>query len=263
MGEIIAIVSGKGGVGKTTAAAHIGAALAEKGKKVALIDADMGLRNLDIALGAENRIVYDVADVVDGVCELSEALLSDEVYENLYFIPSPQTRSSKCISDEDFAGLCKKMSEDFDYVIIDGPAGIGTGFLRAANAADKAIVVTGAYMSALRDADRSIFCLEKEGMNNISLLINSMRVDLVSEGVMADADYCLDVLGVRLVGIIPYDELIMKNASKGELVIKEPESVAATAFLNVAGRLMGEDIPIADFTPKKKRRFFFFKKHRK
>lgn len=263
MGEIIVIVSGKGGVGKTTAAAHIGAAFAEKGKKVALIDADMGLRNLDIALGAENRIVYDLADVIDGVCELSEALLKDDNFENLYFIPSPQTRNSKCITDEDFEGFCKRLSEEFDYVVIDGPAGVGSGFLRAVKAADKVIVVTGAYMSALRDADRSIFCLEKEGINSIYLLINAMRPELVSDGTLANADYCLDMLGVELIGIIPYDELIIKNASRGMLVTKEPENVAATAFSNVAGRLMGESIPIADFAPKKKKRFFIFNKRRK
>lgn len=258
MGEVIAVVSGKGGVGKTTAVANIGAMLAEQGKKVLLIDADMGLRNLDITLGAENRIVYDVADVIDGVCNEEDAIIDIDNHEGLYFIPSPQTRNADCISIEDFLGFCRSASEKYDYVIVDGPAGIGEGFFKTISGADVAIVVAQGYMTSLRDADKTISFLEKNGIDDISVLINAVRPDLVEKGIMLDMDYILDVLGTRLLGIIPEDIKLLEMSSQHKLAKDSP---AAQAFLNTAKRLMGEEIPIMDFSPeKKKRRILFWKK---
>lgn len=259
MGEVIAVVSGKGGVGKTTAVANIGAKLAEQEKKVLLIDADMGLRNLDITLGAENRIVYDVADVLDGVCDEEDAIIKIDNYDNLYFIPSPQTRNADCISVDDFLGFCKREAEKYDYVIVDGPAGIGEGFLKAISGADWAIVVAQGYMTSLRDADKTISFLEKEGISEILVLINAVRPDLVEKGIMLDMDYILDVLGTRLLGIIPEDIKLLEMSSQHKLVEGSP---AAQAFLNTAKRLMGEEVPIMDFSPKKKKRRLFFWKNK-
>ena len=164
MGEVIVVVSGKGGVGKTTVAANIGAALSGCAKSVVLVDADMGLRNLDIAVGVENKIVYDIADVLDEVCDVKTAVVSVDSCEGLNFIPSPQTRNSQSITPEKFSELCTELAKSYDYVIVDGPAGVGDGFLKIIKSANKAIVVTQGYMSALRDADRTISLLEKEGI---------------------------------------------------------------------------------------------------
>ncbi len=260
MGEVIAVVSGKGGVGKTTAVANIGVALASLGKRILLIDADMGLRNLDIALGVENRIVYDVADVLDGVCDTETAVLKVDGYENLYFIPSPQTRNSSCVSEDNFKEFCRDMAKDYDFVIIDGPAGVGTGFFKAICGADSVIVVAQGFMASLRDADRTIGFLEKEGVENFFVLINAISPELVEKGIMLDADYILDVLGTKLLGIVADDVKVLEYASKKELVATKEDSLAGTAFLNIAKRLLGESIPIMEFEQKKKRRKWFFKR---
>lgn len=259
MGEVIAVVSGKGGVGKTTAVANIGAALASLGRRVLLIDADMGLRNLDIALGAENRIVYDVADVLDGVCDAETAVLEIVEYKGLHFLPSPQTRNESCVLEDSFADFCRKMAEDYDFVLIDGPAGVGTGFLKAIRGADRAIVVAQGFMSSLRDADRTVSFLEKEGISEFFVIINSMRPELVEKGIMLDADYILDVLGTKLLGIVADDEKVLEYASKRELAAGKEDSLAGTAFLNIAKRILGEDIPIMEFEQKKKRKRWFFR----
>lgn len=259
MGEVIAVVSGKGGVGKTTVAANIGAALALLKKRVLLVDADMGLRNLDIALGAESETVYDTADVLDGVCDISEAVIKIKEIEGLYFISSPQTRSSSCISDESFWELCKELKESYDFVIIDGPAGIGEGFFKAAGGADTAIVVAQGYTASLRDADRTVDILEKNGIAKIFVLINSVRPELIEKGIMFNLDYILDVLGTELIGIIPEDMKLLGNVKK--LAATEDESVSKEAFFNTARRLLGEKVPVAEFnTEKRKKRRFFIRR---
>ncbi len=262
MGEVIAVVSGKGGVGKTTAVAHIGAALAALGKRVLLVDADMGLRNLDIALGAENIIVYDVADVIDGVCDADTATVKIEGHNELYFIPSPQTRNENCISNESFSEFCRRMAESYDYVLIDGPAGVGNGFFKVVGGADRAMVVAQGFTASLRDADRTIDFLEKEGIKEFFVLINSMRPELVEKGIMLDADFILDVLGTKLLGIVPEDLKILEYASKKELAFGKEDSVSSVAYSNIAKRLLGEQVPIMDFNTRnnKKRKWLFWKK---
>lgn len=258
MGEVIAVVSGKGGVGKTTAVANIGAALAALNKRVLLIDADMGLRNLDIALGAENAIVYDIADVIDEVCGLDEAVLKIDGYEDLYFIPSPQTRSETCVSDEAFLNFCTEVKDSYDYILIDGPAGVGSGFLKIIKASNSAIVVAQGFMASLRDADRTISFLEKEGVKNIRVLINSMRPELVKKGIMLDVDYILDVLGTSLLGIVPDDDMILEYQSKRMLALGKEDCKASVAYSNIAKRILGESIPIMEFEENKKRKKWFF-----
>ena len=260
MGEVIAVVSGKGGVGKTTAVANIGAALASLGKRVLLIDADMGLRNLDIALGTENRIVYDVADVLDGVCDTDTAVLEIEGCTGLYFLPSPQTRNETCVLEDGFADFCRDMAKSYDFVLIDGPAGVGAGFFKAIRGADSAIVIAQGFMPSLRDADRTVGFLEKEGIEKFSVVINSMRPELVKKGIMLDADYILDVLGTKLLGIVIDDEKLLEYASKKELAATKEDSLAGIAFLNIAKRILGESVPIMEFEQKKKRKRWFFKK---
>lgn len=260
MGEVIVVVSGKGGVGKTTVTANVGAALAEMGKRVLLIDADMGLRNLDITLGVENQIVYDVADVLDGICSLEAATVKNEKLESLHFIPAPQSRGGDCVAPEALEEFCRKMSEKYDYILIDGPAGVGAGFLKILKSADKAIVVTQAFMAAVRDADRTVSYLEKENIKEIFVLINSISSQLVDKGVMLDADYIMDVLGIKLIGIIPYDEKVMAAAGKGELVAVGEKCDACVAFSNVAARICGEKVPIMEFSKEKKKKFSLFKK---
>lgn len=259
MGEVIAVVSGKGGVGKTTVVAHLGAKLAEQGKKVLLIDADMGLRNLDIALGAENRIVYDIADVLENVCSEDEAIIEIEDYPGLFFVPSPQTRTADCITEEDLSGFCRDMAEKYDFVIVDGPAGIGDGFLKTISGADRAIVVAQGYMASLRDADKTISFLEKKNLSEIAVVINAVRPDFVKQGIMLDMDYILDVLGTKLLGIIPEDIELLKMSGECNIANDSP---AAQAFFNTAKRIMGEEVPIMDFTPKKKKRRFLFRKNK-
>lgn len=264
MGEVIAVVSGKGGAGKTTVAANIGAALALLKKRVLLVDADMGLRNLDIALGAESETVYDTADVLDGVCDISEAVIKIKEIEELYFISSPQTRSSSCISNESFWELCKELKNSYDFVIIDGPAGIGDGFFKATGAADTAIVVAQGYTASLRDADRTVDILEKNGMSKIFVLVNSVRPELIEKGIMFNLDYIIDVLGTELIGIIPEDIKLFGNAKK--LAVSDDEAVSKEAFFNTARRLLGEKVPAAEFNKeknKRKKRRFFIRRNKK
>ena len=266
MGEVIAVVSGKGGVGKTTAVANIGAALASLGKRVLLVDADMGLRNLDIALGTENEIVYDVADVLEGVCDISDAVIAIKSIDGLYFIPSPQTRNSSCILNDSFKAFCMDMANSYDFVIVDGPAGVGEGFFKAISGANRAVVVAQGYMPSLRDADRTIDFLEKQGITEISVLINSMRPELVEKGIMQNADYILDVLGTSLLGIIPEDFKLLGSASEKKIAVLDEEAISKEAFLNTARRLLGESVPIAEFNQekhkKKKKRFFMWRRNK-
>lgn len=243
MGEVIVVTSGKGGVGKTTTTANIGAGLALTGKKVVLVDADIGLRNLDVVMGLENRIVYDLVDVVEEVCRLKQALIKDKRYDSLYLLPAAQTKDKNAVSPQQMQDLCKQLKEQFDFVIIDCPAGIEQGFKNAIAGAERAIVVTVPEVSSVRDADRIIGLLSAHELPNPQLVINRLRIDMVRRGDMMNIEDTMDILGVDLLGVVPDDESIVIATNRGEPVLNDNKSMAGQAFKNIAGRILGEDIP--------------------
>lgn len=244
MGDVIVITSGKGGVGKTTTTANLGTGFALLGKKVVLVDADIGLRNLDVVMGLENRIVYDLVDVVEGNCRLKQALIRDKRYESLYLLPAAQTRDKNAVNPEQMKELCSELVQEFDYVIIDCPAGIEQGFKNAIAGASQAVIVTTPEVSAVRDADRIIGLLESEGKHNPKLVINRIRPSMVKKGDMMDIDDIIDILAIDLLGIIPEDEYIIISTNRGEPAVTNPVSTASTAYKNIVRRLMGENVPL-------------------
>ena len=246
MSEVIVITSGKGGVGKTTTVANLGTALSFENKKTVVVDADIGLRNLDVVMGLENRIVYDIVDVVEGTCKLKQALIKDKRFENLYLLPAAQTRDKNAVSEHQMEDLCEKLKESFDYIIIDCPAGIEQGFKNAIAGANSAIVVTTPEVSAIRDADRIIGLLEAEGIAKKELLINKLRVDMVRRGDMMSVEDVTEILAIPLLGVIPDDEQVVIATNQGEAVIGE-SGVAGQAYSNICQRILGEEIPIPDF----------------
>ncbi len=246
MGEVYVITSGKGGVGKTTATANIGTSLAMHGKKVVLVDADIGLRNLDVVMGLENRIVYDIVDVVEGVCRLRQALIKDKRYDGLFLLPAAQTRDKTAVSPAQMQELCERLKEEFDFVLIDCPAGIEQGFKNAIAGADKAIVVTTPEISAVRDADRIIGLLEAAELRNPKLVINRIKVEMVKKGDMMNTDDMIDILAIDLLGVVPDDESIVISTNKGEPAVGDERSMAGKAFSNIALRILGEKVPFLD-----------------
>lgn len=243
MGEVIVVTSGKGGVGKTTTTANIGTGLAIEGKKVVVVDADIGLRNLDVVMGLENRIVYDIVDVVDGVCRLRQALIKDKRYDGLFLLPAAQTKDKNSVSPKQMQDLATELKEMFDYVIIDCPAGIEQGFKNAIAGADKAIVVTTPEISAVRDADRIIGLLEAAELRNPQLIINRIRIDMVRRGDMMNIDDMIDILAIDLLGVVPDDEFIVISTNRGEPAVTDEKSLAGKAYRNITKRIMGESIP--------------------
>ncbi len=246
MEKVIVITSGKGGVGKTTSTANLGTGLAMAGKKVVLIDTDIGLRNLDVVLGLENRIVYDLVDVVEGTCKLKQALIRDKRYDGLYLLPAAQTRNKMAVSPEQMKELVEELEKEFDFVLIDCPAGIERGFKNAVAGAKAAIVVTVPEVSSVRDADRIIGLLSSSGIEDVRLLINRIRPDLVRKGDMLAIDDTLEILGIELIGVVPEDETIFRSSNLGEPAVVDDASLAGKAYRNVTARIMGEDIPIMD-----------------
>ncbi|WP_426448669.1 septum site-determining protein MinD [Paenibacillus sp. S-38] len=245
MGEAIVITSGKGGVGKTTTSANIGTALALQGKKVVMVDTDIGLRNLDVVMGLENRIIYDLIDVAEGRCRLPQALVKDKRFDELYMLPAAQTKDKSAITPEAVRQIVLELKRDFDYVIIDCPAGIEQGFKNAVAGADKAIVVTTPENAAVRDADRIIGLLEKEpGVESPKLVINRIRPNMVKKGEMLDIDEICSVLAIDLLGIVPDDEYVIKAANIGEPTVMNPNSRAAIAYRNIARRMLGDTVPL-------------------
>ncbi|MCF6096597.1 septum site-determining protein MinD [Thermovorax subterraneus] len=245
MGQVIVVTSGKGGVGKTTTTANIGTGLALlKHRKVVMIDADIGLRNLDVVMGLENRIVYDLVDVVQGVCRLKQALIRDKRFENLYLLPAAQTKDKTAVSPEQMKNLCDQLKEEFDYVLVDCPAGIEQGFKNAIAGAEKAIIVTTPEVSAVRDADRVIGLLEAAGFEEPQLIINRIRPDMVKRGDMMDIDDIIDILAIDLLGVIPEDERIVISTNRGEPAVADESSKAGQAYRNVTRRLEGENVPL-------------------
>lgn len=247
MGVAYVITSGKGGVGKTTTTANLGTALANLGKKVVVVDADTGLRNLDVVMGLENRIVYDLVDVVDGMCRLKQALIRDKRFDGLYLLPTAQTKDKTSVKPEQMQKICEELKEEFEYVLIDCPAGIEQGFENAIAGADKAIVVTVPEVSAVRDADRIIGKIEAKGMDDHQLVINRLKVDMAKRGDMLNIDDMLDILSIKLLGVIPDDEKIIISTNRGEPVVMDQESPAGKAYRNIARRITGEQVPFLTF----------------
>ena len=245
MSEIIVVTSGKGGVGKTTSTANIGAGLARMNKKVVLVDTDIGLRNLDVVMGLENRIIYNLVDVIEGTCRLKQALIRDKHYPGLYLLPSAQTRDKSAVMPEQMIKLADGLKDIFDYVILDCPAGIEQGFKNAIAAAGRAIVVTTPEVSSIRDADRIIGLLEHAGIKKIDLVVNRIRMDMVKRREMMSVEDVLDILAVNLLGAIPDDENIVIAANHGEPVIGS-DSLSGQAYMNIARRIAGETVPLLD-----------------
>ncbi|MGI6169263.1 MAG: septum site-determining protein MinD [Christensenellales bacterium] len=246
MGVAIVITSGKGGVGKTTTAANLGTGLALGGKRVVLVDTDIGLRNLDVVMGLENRIVYDLVDVVEGTCRLKQALIRDKRYEGLFLLPAAQTRDKTAVTPEQMKDLMDKLKEQFDYILVDCPAGIEQGFKNAIAGADQAIVVTIPEVSSVRDADRIIGMLMANEIDDTKLLINRFRPDMAKRGDMMTIDDTLEILGIDLIGVIPDDENILRSTNLGEPIVANQSNGAGKAYGNVVKRIVGDDVPLLD-----------------
>ena len=244
--QVITVTSGKGGVGKTTATANIAAALAQDGAKVVCIDADIGLRNLDVVMGLENRIVYDLVHIVEGSARLRQAMIKDKRLPELYLIPAAQTRDKSAVSPSDMIRICDELRPDFDFVLIDSPAGIERGFRNAIAPSNKIIIVTNPEVSAVRDADRIIGLVESEQKGPAMLIINRLKPEMVKRGDMLSIDDVLDVLAIDLIGIVPEDEQIVIGSNRGTPVALDEKSRAGQAFRNIAKRLRGENVPFMD-----------------
>ncbi|QOR65688.1 septum site-determining protein MinD [Cytobacillus suaedae] len=245
MGEAIVITSGKGGVGKTTTSANVGTALALAGKKVCLVDTDIGLRNLDVVMGLENRIIYDLVDVVENRCKIHQALVKDKRFDDLlYLLPAAQTSDKSAVNPEQMKKLIAELKQDYDYIIIDCPAGIEQGYKNAVAGADRAIVVTTPEISAVRDADRIIGLLEKEEIEPPKLIINRIRNHMVKNGDMLDVDEIVTHLSIDLIGIVADDDDVIKGSNSGEPIALDSTSKTAIAYRNIARRILGESIPL-------------------
>ncbi|MBN1484113.1 MAG: septum site-determining protein MinD [Chloroflexia bacterium] len=244
MSRVITITSGKGGVGKTTATANLSTALAMLGRRVVAIDADIGLRNLDIVMGLENRIVYDLVDVVEGRCRLRQAMIKDKRLNDLYLIPAAQTRDKTAITPADMAEVCRQLQQEFDFVVVDSPAGIEQGFKNAVAGATEVLIVTTPEVSAVRDADRIVGLVEAEEKDSPRLIINRLNPKMVEKGEMLSVNDVVEILAIRLVGIIPEDTVILTSTNRGIPAVLENRSQAGQAFMHIARRLLGEDIPL-------------------
>lgn len=252
MAQVITITSGKGGVGKTTVTANLATALALQGHRVVAIDADIGLRNLDVVMGLENRIVYDLVDVVEGRCRLRQAMIKDKRLPELYLIPAAQTRDKMSVSPSDMILVADQLRDMVDYVIIDSPAGIERGFRNAIAPSDQVIIVTNPEISAVRDADRIIGLLEAEEKGPPRLIVNRIKASMVNRGDMLSIEDILDILAIDLIGIVPEDEAILISTNRGTPVVMDAvnSASASQAFRNVARRLQGEEVPFIDLNAK-------------
>jgi len=245
MGRIIVVTSGKGGVGKTTTTANIGMALANAGKEVLLIDTDIGLRNLDVILGLENRIVFDLVDVVEGRCRLRQAIIKDKKNEMLSLLPASQTRDKSAVSEQQMRNLTHELREMYDFILIDCPAGIEQGFRNAIAGADEAIIVCVPEVSSVRDADRIIGLMAVSEVNRTSLVINRIRPELVRRGDMLSIADVEEILGIKTLGAVLDDEGVVRAANLGEAIVNITKSLAGSEYINIAKRLMGETVPLS------------------
>ncbi|MGL4533463.1 MAG: septum site-determining protein MinD [Fusobacteriaceae bacterium] len=250
MAKVLVITSGKGGVGKTTTTANLGAGLALEGNRVLLVDMDIGLRNLDVVIGLENRIVFDLVDVIEGRCKVNSALIKDKRCNNLYLLPAAQTKDKNDVTPEQIKELVESLKPNFDYIILDCPAGIEQGFKNSIIAADEAYVVTTPEISAVRDADRIIGLLEANEIRNPKLIINRIRMNMVKDGNMLSMEDIVDILAIDIIGIIPDDENIVISTNRGEPLVYKGESLAAQAYRNIVKRTMGKEVPLLDLDSK-------------
>jgi septum site-determining protein MinD len=258
MGEVITVTSGKGGVGKSTLSANLAVGLSELGKKVIAIDFDIGLRNLDMILGLENRIVYDVVDVMEGRCNLSQAMINDKKSKNLYFLPASQTNDKDILNTEKVEKLINDLKKDFDFIVIDSPAGIESGFEHSIFLSDRAIVVSTPDVSAVRDADRVIGIIDaksRKAQNGEEVLkhvvINRLKPSMVANGSMLGVEDVLNILALPLIGVIPEDEKIITSTNKGEPIYYDSDSKASEAYRRIAKRVLGEEVSFLDLTEKR------------
>jgi septum site-determining protein MinD len=248
--KVVTITSGKGGVGKTTTTANLAVALASSGQKVVCIDGDIGLRNLDVVLGLENRIVYDLVDVVEGRCRIRQAMIRDKRVPELYLIPAAQTRDKSAISPSDMVRVCDELKTEVDWILIDSPAGIERGFRNAIAPAEIVLVVTNPEVSAVRDADRIVGLVEAEEKGPARLIINRLKPELVKRGEMLTADDVLELLAIELIGIVPDDENVIISTNRGQPIALDGKTKAGQAFQNIARRLKGESVPFLDLEEK-------------
>ena len=247
MSEVIVITSGEGGVGKTTTTANLGMGLAMRGKKVVLVDTDTGLRNLDLLLGLENRIMYDLVDVTQGRVPYKKALVRHKKQESLFLLPTSQVKDKTAVNPEELVKLCAELRKEFDYVLIDCPAGIEQGFQTAIAAADCAIVVTMPEISAVRDADKIIGELGRADKENVKLVVNRIRPQMVEKGDMLDMEDINDILSIECIGQVPDDEMVVTSTNRGEPCIMMDHSLAGQAYRNIVGRILGEKVPFMTF----------------
>ena len=255
-GKVLTITSGKGGVGKTTTTANIAVALAAMGDKVVCIDGDIGLRNLDVVMGLENRIVYDLVDVVEGRARLRQAMIKDKRLPELHLIPAAQTRDKAAVSPSDMIRICNELRPDFDLIMIDSPAGIERGFRNSIAAADQVLIVTNPEVSAVRDADRIIGLIEAEEKGPGQLILNRVKIDMVKRGDMLSTEDVLDILAIPLIGVVPEDEGILVSTNRGTPAAMDDNSRAGQAYRDIARRLRGEEVPFMSLEDNKG----FFKK---
>ena len=260
MGVSIVITSGKGGVGKTTTTANIGTALATLGKKVVVVDGDTGLRNLDVLMGLENRIVYTIMDVIENRCRLKQALIKDKRYQNLFLLPTAQTKDKDDIKAQDMLNIVNALKEEFDYVLIDSPAGIEQGFENAVIGADRAVVVVNPEITSVRDADRVIGKLDAKGLDQHEVIVNRLNYEMTKKGDMLDVSDIIETLSVKLLGVVPDDRNITVSTNKGEPIVLEDKSLSGKAFRNIAKRITGEDVPLLDLSSDSTGLFAMFKR---
>lgn len=251
MGEAIVVTSGKGGVGKTTTTANLGTALALMDKKVCLIDTDIGLRNLDVIMGLENRIIYDIVDVIEGRCKLSQALIRDKRFDSLCLLPAAQTSDKSAVTKEGMLQIIAELKQDYDYILIDCPAGIEQGFQNAIVGADQAIVVTTPEKSSVRDADRIIGLIEQENMERPRLIINRIRQQIMNDGNAIDVDDVVQLLSIDLLGIVIDSDDVIKASNSGEPIALNPNNKASIAYRNIARRILGETVPLQSLAQQK------------
>ena len=252
MGIAIVITSGKGGVGKTTSTANLGTALALQGKRVCLIDMDIGLRNLDVILGLENRIIYDIVDVVEGRTKLHQAIIKDKRFnDNLYLLPAAQNADKNDINGEQMIEIVSELKKEYDYILIDCPAGIEQGFQNSIAAADQAILVTTPEISAIRDADRIIGLLEQTELEPPRLIINRIRKRMMQDGEVMDIDEITRHLSIDLLGIVFDDDDVVRSSNKGDPIVLNPKNPASQGYRNIARRILGETVPLMTLTKEK------------
>ena len=251
MSKVISVISGKGGVGKTTVTANVGIALAMLGQKTVIIDTDIGLRNLDLALGLENHVIYDMSDLISGECRMREAVIKDNRYHGLGFIPASQFKKDTGIDFDKFSKVIEELKKQYDYVIIDSPAGIGDGFEMAAKLSDMSLIVVNPEPFSLRDADRVASLLEELGVKDSRLVVNRIRPGMVTKGIMLNIDALIEALGVRLAGVIYEDSAIIERAICGLPIVLDEKSVTGDEFKNIARRICGENIPIEKIRKRK------------